>query len=572
MAANVTQQDASSFRGIQDWMLIPFATTPVSSSATPLPGNITTLSRVSNTYNYLDQNVVDVTIGTQAYLCYGRALRSAGNGTGIDADNFIYGHTEASFEGPSYSGGYTPASISFSPSQICSTSAFAADVQGAALLAYLNAIASASVTESSNTYTWSDEPGLQRVFQTMANYDETNTAYQPFAGSSASIMALVTAVYNSVAARHFNDGTWQKSLQTEILNKIKDGLTQNTDYTIDGTTGEITITSLGSDAQNHSRDGFPASSGLPDGAAAIRWNTTTSQFEYITTTTITPTSPVITSYEQLVYPAELWYYANSSIQTSTASQADKYNNEWTNVLGNYTSGTAVALDTRSIAIVNPLQYGVGCVEFYVQTPTATLNDAKGTAISLTHTDSNDNSTVNNFPLTAIFLGGQYQQNFDFTPVSTGTEGILYDSQVGYNAGTGLGTINLIQDTKTEAAFPVGTGTFYTLSLQTREDESVTVILEFQNNSGEPFYGKDGVVAPGMRFYLVGIIAVPGSGTPRCVVVQDHKSQFIANVASLANAYNVIPDLQNAANTIQVVNVGIRQWVQAGNQEHPVFNW
>ena len=563
LSADITQKNASSFRGLQDWTLIPFAATlpatdtpPVTTSSDTLPGIITTKDafvQKSNTYyNYLDQTVVDAVIGTNAYLCYGRAERGT--------DNFVNGSTVASF-GTSGTD-YRPGSISFSPNQICSLSALTEDedAKGTALLAYLNGIANASVTDGGTTYTWSSEgSGLEKTFTALTNYDKDLEQYRLFAGSSASIKALVTTIYNVVANLSVETGTWQASLKTVILNTITDDLT----YTITTTDGktEITITSLGT-SLGINRDGFPANINLPDGVAAVVWNDTSKAFEFAT-----PTN-VATDYKELVYPAELWYYTNSPIKTSNTSQASYYDNTWNTVLGRYTDGTAVALSTRSIAIVNPLQYGVGCIEGVVQATSETLRDANYTEISL------KNGTTPNFPLTAVLFGGQCEQKFDFTPKDD-SQYILYDCKVGYNDIENSADINLEKGsvTMTETGFSdESTAKFYTLSLQTPDATDVKIVLEFQNNSGESFYGENGLIAPGMRFYLVGTVTAPTTGDLRRVVTQDYKTQLIINVESLMHAYNVIPDLNAAMTSLKVVDIGVAPWTKKAEESHPVYNW
>lgn len=559
LSTGTTQQEASSFRGMQDWTLIPFApatplsTPPVRSTDTPLSGVITTpsIDKVGTTYNYLDRNVVDAVIGTSAYLCYGRAVRADGS------DNFDNGSTVASF------GSYSPSQITFGPQQICSLLKLTDNANGAALLAYLNGIAQSSVTVGGATYKWSElssqDSGLERLLKTLTNYDEENNAYRFFAGSSTSIKALATMAYNVVAGLSYTDGTWQAALKTQILSNITGGLT----YTTDASTGEITITSLGT-----SRDGFPANINLPDGAVAVVWNATDKAFEYATRTNVP--EDVAANYTKLVYPAELWYYTNSPIKTSKTSQASSYNNTWDNVLGRYTDGTAVTLDTRSIAIVNPLQYGVGCIEGIVQATSSTLRDANNNAISLTREVSG--TTQDNFPLTAVLFGEQYDQQFDFTPDKTTLPRILYDPRVGYNADSGTGTINLGVGTATVENIASASDKFYTLSLQTPDAKEVKIVLEFENNSGESFYGENGLIAPGMRFYLVGTVTAPTEGELLRVVTQDHKTQLVINVESLQHAYNVIPDLNTALNELKIVDIGVAPWTDRGAENHPVFNW
>ena len=382
--------------------------------------------------------------------------------------------------------------------------------------------------------------------------------------------------YNAVNSLSYSDGTWQAALKTEILDKIKDKkedqTTFGTVFTIDPTTSEITITSLGD-----SRDGFPASVKLPDGAAAVLWDNSANPkaFKYATRTNVP--EDVAADYTKLVYPAELWYYTNSPIMTSKTSQADSYSNTWNTVLGRYTDGPAVTLDTRSIAIVNPLQYGVGCIEGIVQATSSTLRDAKNNAISLTREVSG--TTQDNFPLTAVLFGEQYDQQFDFTPNMTTLPRILYDPRVGYNADSGTGTINLGVGTATVENIAAASDKFYTLSLQTPNAKEVKIVLEFENNSGESFYGENGLIAPDMRFYLVGTVAPPtekgGSSLPeneRRVVTQDEKTQLVINVESLKHAYNVIPDLNTALNELKIVDIGVAPWTDRGAENHPVFNW
>lgn len=589
LSTGTTQQEASSFRGMQDWHLIPFKVSPLPSppakpvttdnTSTLLPGVITSLhnpleiSRTNEKY-YLDQNVIDATIGTNAYLCYGRAFRAD------NTNDFDNGSTVASFDAAAnYSGGYSTDQITFSPKQICSANNFSNNANGTALLAYLNGIAQAEVTVSGTTYKWCEsnvsgsdsyDSGLGRIFNSLVNYDEDTQTYRQYAGSSVSIKALVTMIYNAVAKLSYSG--WQSDLKAKILSKITDGLT----FTIgtDPSTSEekITITSLGSN-----RDGFPASINLPDGAAAVKWDDSTKAFTSLTTIP----EDHVTNNLTMVYPAELWYYANSPIKTSTSSQADNYKdtNPWNTVLGYY-DGTSIALDTRSIAINNALHYGVGCIETIVQAKTAPLLDAKGTDISLTHVEGS--TTMNNFPLTAVFFTGQYKQNFDFTPISisnSSSEGILYDPRVGYDASTKMGTVKLKQGNVQTVDGADANDKFYTLSLQTHAKTEVKVVLEFQNNSGESFYGENGLIAPDMRFYLVGTVAPPtekgGSPLPeneQRVVTQDEKTQLVINVESLKHAYNVIPDLNTAKNVLKVVDIGVAPWTPRGNEDHNVYNW
>ena len=578
MTADAVQVNGN-FRGIQDWHLIPFAittsplpTTPIAGTITPLPGVITSLhttkdiSPTNNTNEkyYLDQNIIDATIGTNAYLCYGRAFRAD------NTDDFDNGSTVASFDVANYSGGYSTDQITFSPKQICSLTNLDADTKGFALLAYLNGIAQASVSDGNDSKTWSDDSGLDRIFKSLVNLDESVTSspsvYRHFGGSSTNIKALVTKIYNAVAALSFTSGTWQAALKTEILAKITNGLTSSINN------NEITITSLGTD-----RDGFPANLNLPDGVAVVQWDGT--KFVYTIYPTDSNSSDAkILRYTDLVYPAELWYYANSPIKTSKSSQASYYNstNTWNTVLGQYTDGPSVALETRSIAITDPLQDGGGCIEAVVQATAAKLSDANNPASDISLTRDVNGTTEYNFPLTAVLFGGQYSQNFDFTPYNSGVSHVLYDTKIeGYNNNNGVVPVINLKQGNLSSVGDNDANKFYTLSLQTLDNTEVKIVLEFQNNSGESFYGVDGIIAPGMRFYLVGTVEVPDPlpSSPWRVVTQDCKTQLVINVESLKYAYNVIPDLNTAKNVLKVVDIGVKKWASRGNPEtHNVYNW
>ena len=77
---------------------------------------------------------------------------------------------------------------------------------------------------------------------------------------------------------------------------------------------------------------------------------------------------------------------------------------------------------------------------------------------------------------------------------------------------------------------------------------MTVVLEFENRSGAKFKGKDCIVYPGSKFYLVGYVdptLMSGSGDYyKRVFTQDYVTTLDMTVDQkcLANAYSVMPDL------------------------------
>ena len=116
------------------------------------------------------------------------------------------------------------------------------------------------------------------------------------------------------------------------------------------------------DAYNDTWDGFPASIGLPDGAAVIRWNSDNERFEpQISNTSVAD----INGIDRFAYPAEIYYYGNSQIKTSNIDKRySAYKNvEWSDVLAQYEFlDSKVNTNTTAVAIKDPLQYGVARVQ------------------------------------------------------------------------------------------------------------------------------------------------------------------------------------------------------------------
>ena len=204
-------------------------------------------------------------------------------------------------------------------------------------------------------------------------------------------------------------------------------------------------------------------------------------------------------------------------------------------------------NTKSVAIVDQIEYAVGRLDLKVKATAATLQD-------------NDNQSFNvadNFKVTGILIGGQKQVDFEFLPVTCAPEKTIYDNQTeGITLATG--------DAKLANR---------TLVFETADEEVVKFAIELQND-GETFRGFDGIVPTGCKFYLIGQIdptkaaatATDKNGqTIKRVFLQDFFTTIEATIKSLKNAYNVVPDLRapklelglsvnlewNAANTYSV---------------------
>ena len=273
---------------------------------------------------------------------------------------------------------------------------------------------------------------------------------------------------------------------------------------------------------------YPSDINLPDGAAVVKWNENDNKFEPWTVTT---TEVNINRLDRFIYPAELWYYANSRIRTSAKSQKENYNlSDWSKVLDKYENNDAVVdVNVKSVAIKDPLSYAVGCLRIGLVAKSA-LDDADGTTISLSA------GTSPTFPLTAVFVSGQHAQSYDFTAMND-DEKIIYDREI---AGISMGTA-------TAASLSTATPTAYTNTLvfQTKDGENIRIALEFENNSGQDFMGCNGIVFKNTKFYLVGTIEVPVGQTDdwkKRAFTKSYTTQGTVQISSLRQAYTYLPDL------------------------------
>lgn len=524
-------QNSSNFRGIDNIKLIPFAkTSAIASTDVRLGSNITLPASATNGSNNVYESSaakgtdhatvysnVTVPVGTASFLFYGKAIdNSAATAFSSDADKHKFG--TLSSEGLSGE----PSDIKFSPVQIYT--AGTADSKATDLADYLTSIANTKITVDNADVSWS------------ATNNANNTIYplyQQFikieTGSSASVRAALQTIYESLKPN------------TDAMSKaVIAAIEANGNATITND-----VVTLKTDLQD-----FPGnlSTPIPDGCALVKWNSSTNKFEANLSGTST-SGQMTQKPSDLVYPANLQYYANTTLKTSDTDQSGAYDgtNTWSQILAKYTTGTAVGPTTRSVALTDQIQYAVGRLDVTVKGGASTLNDREGKAISLT------NGSNPSFPISAVLVGGQKQVVYDFTPTtaSNATEYTIYDNAVPSTWGTtGVGTD--------------ASAVNHTLVLANTASTSVNIAVEFTNNSGTEFVGKDGIIGKGAKFYLLATLD-PSSATDTekektgsQVFKQDFtttaKLTINANTGTtsgstptydkgLANAYNVLPDLR-----------------------------
>lgn len=419
------------------------------------------------------------------------------------ASFLVYGHAEPTTGGKDVNGSLTadfpadmsPSDITFSLESIYSETT--PHATASAIAKYLTNIA--------NTTGWSTttDSRLKAYYQNFIG--QGSEAPSVIAGSSASVQAYVNHLKTLVTEEP------ESTLRTAILNSITAG-------------------SVPAD--------YPASIGLPDGAAALRWEIPDGGTAYaFVPQTVTTTEANINSIMRFAYPPELYYYGNSQICASNIDNRKTYyertqwgtsNTDENTVLAGYEYDPGiVSNNTKAVAIKNPVQYAVARMDATIKADAASLTDAKNTSISIEATT---------FPLTAVIVGGQRPVGFDFKPKDNSETDVrfVYDSKV--NTNTGSTPYYLSSEQK---------GPVHTLLLQNYDGEAVTIILEFQNNSNTDFYGVDGIIYSGTKFYLIGSIPAPTADSEdytKRVFTQDYTTTVNMKVESLAKAYNVMPNL------------------------------
>lgn len=308
---------------------------------------------------------------------------------------------------------------------------------------------------------------------------------------------------------------------------------------------------------------FPRNLELPDGVAKVRFDPTNGfTFESVTAGTTTTGSNLI-DYKTVTYPSELAYFVSSPIKTSTTDKSKVSDlpsyNDWLAGTANIWNGydEMVKNNTLFVALQNPVQYGVACLKSSIKCASTSLED---NARKIVGSKSDNTITVNDnsFPITGILIGGQPAGvKWDFEPASTTKPAdfkyTIYDKDMN-------GGINFTAKAVETATLPYN----YTLVLDNKDtsdgatQSNVNVVIELENNAAD-FYGADGLIPKGSKFYLAGTLDLkatngvtkPNDSNVDHVFVKDHTTVANFTIKDLKKAYNCIPDLRTSK-----INVGL----------------
>lgn len=530
MTDEMTQQSGKPFRGISDIVLLTFSDDPETAGTINADKPIS-IGTDGNAYSkdpyrrlYRD---IEIPVGTNHMLFYGRASRTTEN-------NFQAGKITDKGDKKTVR---TLANISHELTPINSTADFTNDTDAKTIINALNAIANAKVTDGKD-YTWATigtEPNLP-TWLTEHEKEFLKTRYDEFiklkAGSKKSVVAFINnlkaALVGEISGTTIPD---EKKLTKEIYDKCGEALTA--------------IESID----------FPGKFNLPDGAASLSWIAGESKFAYNAPENVTIGSGNYINYHNICYPAELSYFVNTTTMVSdkdmsNLSEFPAYN-DWTNPTGANWTGknfeeSAVTNTTRTVGLNAPVQYSVAVLKSTVRCNAATLEDNAKQAGGLA-ADQQITVPTDGFKVTGILIGGQPALvDWQYEPTSSETfANTIYDKKMN-------GSMVAKHETSASSAN-------YTLVFDNKKSDAqspVYVTLELENNSDKNFYGKDGIILKGAKFYLVGQLNPNKTGltnpnSVNRVFVQDYVTTANFKIKDLKSAYNCIPDLRTSG-----INVGL----------------
>lgn len=514
--SDVNTQNKNNFLGLVDMEMFAFEGEPGTTNNTStrtirIGDNTGTSDYDAKRRLYSD---IAIPVGTTNMVLYTRASKKSTTSTGTK-DEFQAGSLTNPYNTFTDEAKPTLSELKFNLATIHSANDF--DSEGSEILSKLNKIARTSAKVGETTIEWSniDATNIGTAEERKILKDLYEDFVKLTAGSENSVIRAIEDLRAAV-------GTQMLADFNELTKVIKDNCTTPFLNT-----------------------GFPRNLGLPDGAAVLTFDKQNRTFAYQEVTPGIPTGGNLVDHKTITYPSELAYFVSSPVKTSTTKSefTDLPNyNEWLNNTEGWTGyEDVVKSNTTLVVLKEPVQYGVACLESKIKCATASLED---NAKDIIKSAENNTLTVpkNGITVTGILIGGQPQGvEWNFEPASSATfDHTIYDNDI-------IGIVAQTSDSKPN----------YTLVLDNKDSSpsatqsKVYVTVELANNIGD-FYGKEGLIPQGSRFYLVGQLDPKGKTTTvDHVFVKDHTTVANFTITNLKNAYNHIPDLRTSK-----INVGL----------------
>lgn len=465
---------------------------------------------------------IAIPVGTKNFILYARASKK-NKTTNSDKSNFEAGFLSNPYE--NFTDEVKPKldDLNFELSEIHKTTDF--NSQGQSILEQLNKIARTSVTDGtspkwatidqSSDYTQDERDALKILYNKFTNLT---------AGSATSVKCLIKDLKEAIENQGFTN-----SMATAIKGNCESALTALADCK------------------------FPRNLDLPDGVAKVKCDKSTNTFTYeeITPATGSSTNQLI-DYRTVTYPSELAYFVSSPVRTSpneknAINELPAYE-DWLAGKEAWTDFRDIVLNNTSfVALKNPVQYGVACLESNVKCSSTTLKDNASNTKFGYKADNTITIPEGGFKITGVLIGGQPKGvAWDFKPAS----GAKFNYTI-YDKNMNTGFVANASKTKSN----------YTLVLDNKEanatrQSNVYVTIELENDAAD-FYGAEGLIPKGSKFYLVGLLDLTKNKTNPSgklidhVFVKDHTTVANFTIKDLKKAYNCIPDLRTSK-----INVGL----------------
>ena len=527
MTAENTQNN-NNFLGLKDIKMFAFEKAPseTNTTSTRTIRIRTDAPSSNNDYSRIYSDIA-IPVGTTNMILYARATRtknvalSPTNKTNFEAGSLTNPYGNFTDEAkPNLS------DFKFNLETIHSANDFAN--KGLHILSKLNAIAQTEVTDGEATIKWSnineatsygteeERKILQKLYTNFVSLS---------AGSENSVKRAIDDLKAAVE-------TQKLASCKKLTDAIKDKCTTN----------DLNTTT-----------GFPRNYNLPDGAAVLKFKEETKTFAYEEGITGVTTGSNLVDYTKITYPSELAYFVSSPVRTS--STKDKLTDlpDYKAWLGNTADwgqyGDVVKSNTTLVVLKEPVQYGVACLESKIKCENTKLEDNAKDILNSTAENNILTVPEEGIKVTGILIGGQPQGvEWKFEPASSATfDHTIYDKDIsGIVAKKSYSNPNytLVLDNKNS-------------STTDPKQSKVNVTVELENNMGD-FYGKEGLIPNGSRFYLVGVLnpeastaTQPKGENINRVFVKDHTTVANFTITNLKNAYNHIPDLRTSK-----INVGL----------------
>ncbi len=325
---------------------------------------------------------------------------------------------------------------------------------------------------------------------------------------------------------------------------------------------------------------FPEQFNLPQGSTHIKYDQASRKFDYVENYNTSAVGGDKFTVDDYYYPAELCYFGNSPIRVSDKEHVvmdypesvTKWDTE-SNWASSDWATTHVQSSTRSVAMKNDINYGSSLLKTTVRYDAAVLKDNNKAIQQRDYgvVEEDKEITVNgtSFKLVGIIVGGQWPNvGWNYLPKTSGgdsyRQGYVFDVDITNN---GVIPVTGTSEPNYTLVFDNYVNRYHATENPNNNQDKVYIALEFENNSGVDFFGKDNLIHNGGHFYLIGELDPTGKTAPTWpthhalppydrdavarVFIQDYMTtaNFKIGANSLKYAYLTVPDLRSSSVTL-----------------------